>query len=87
MAGSYRVTGAVAVIRKDGHERYIDQGGVFSAEVIDEANAKHLLSVGLIESIEAEESAETPEGDEGESDTAAEESAEAPAPSRSRGGK
>ena len=52
---AYRVKGAVAVIRKDGHERYIDRGGVFRADALDEANAKHLLTAGLIEVFELPE--------------------------------
>ncbi|WP_174845418.1 hypothetical protein [Cryobacterium sp. Hh11] len=52
---AYRVKGAVAVIRKDGHERYIDRGGVFPADALDEANAEHLLAAGLIEVFELPE--------------------------------
>jgi hypothetical protein len=52
---AYRVKGAVAVIRKDSHERYIDRGGVFLADALDEANAKHLLAAGLIEVFELPE--------------------------------
>lgn len=48
-AKGYRVIGAAAVIRKDGHERYVPKGGVFAADQLDEDNAKHLLSVALIE--------------------------------------
>ena len=52
---AYRVKGAVAVIRKDGHERYVDRGGVFRADALDEGNAKHLLTAGLIEAFELPE--------------------------------
>jgi len=55
---AYRVKGAVAVIRKDSHERYIDRGGVFPADALDEANAKHLLTAGLIEVFELPEVAD-----------------------------
>ena len=48
----YRVTGATAVIRKDGNERYVARGGVFLATALDKANAKHLVRVGLIEPID-----------------------------------
>lgn len=48
-AKGYRVIGAAAVIRKNGHERYVPKGGVFAADQLDEENAKHLRSVGLIE--------------------------------------
>ncbi len=51
-AQAYRVIGALAVIRKDGHERYVDHGGIVSANQLDEDNAKHLLNVGLIEAFE-----------------------------------
>lgn len=59
-ATGYRVIGAVAVIRKNGHERYISRDGIFSAEQIDEDNAKHLLGVGLIEKFDP-----APAGDAG----------------------
>lgn len=49
---AYRVKGPVAVIRKGKHERYVNRGGVFLADALDEANAEHLLSVGLIEPFE-----------------------------------
>lgn len=48
-AKGYRVIGALAVIRKNGHERYVAKGGVFGADQLDADNAKHLLGVGLIE--------------------------------------
>lgn len=51
---AYKVVGAVAVIRKDGHERYVDRGGVFGAEALDADNAEHLLGLGLIEAVEVE---------------------------------
>jgi hypothetical protein len=54
----YKVIGSLAVIRKDKHERYINRGGVFGADVIDEANAEHLLAVGLIEVFEQPAEAE-----------------------------
>jgi hypothetical protein len=50
----YRVIGAVAVIRKDKRERYIDRGGIVPAELIDEENAAHLVRVGLLELVTAE---------------------------------
>jgi hypothetical protein len=55
----YRVIGAAAVIRKEGHERYVSRGGVFSADQLDEENARHLLGVGLIEAVKVD--AETAE--------------------------
>lgn len=62
-AKGYRVVGAMAVIRKNGHERYVTKGGVFTADQIDEDNAKHLLSVGLIEAAKVEaQPAAKPEG-------------------------
>ena len=51
-AKAYTVKGAAAVIRKSGHERYLDRGAVFLADALDEDNAKHLLSAGLIEEFE-----------------------------------
>lgn len=45
----YKVTGAVAVIRKDGNERYVYRGVTLPASAFDEDNAKHLLGAGLIE--------------------------------------
>ena len=61
-AKRYRVIGALAVVRKDGNERYVANGGVFGADQIDEANAKHLRGVGLIEVIkEAAADPGTPE--------------------------
>ncbi|WP_439593895.1 hypothetical protein [Microbacterium sp.] len=62
MAGTvkgYRVIGAAAVIRKNGHERYVAHDGVFTADQLDDDNAKHLLSVGLIEVIKVEAPAKT----------------------------
>jgi multidrug efflux pump subunit AcrA (membrane-fusion protein) len=53
-AKGYRVVGAAAVIRKNGHERYVANGATFSADQLDEDNAKHLLSVGLIEAAKVE---------------------------------
>ena len=53
-AKGYRVIGAAAVIRKDGHERYVPKGGVFAADQLDEENAKHLLGVGLIETVKVD---------------------------------
>lgn len=50
----YRVIGAAAVIRKNGHERYVPKDGTFAADQLDDDNAKHLLSVGLIESVKVE---------------------------------
>lgn len=50
---AYRVVGPLAVIRKDRHERYLDHGAVFGADIIDEANAEHLLRVGLIDVAES----------------------------------
>lgn len=47
----YRVIGSLAVIRKDGHERYLERDAVFGADVIDETHAEHLLRVGLIEEV------------------------------------
>lgn len=52
---AYRVIGAAAVIRKDKHERYVERGGVFLADALDEENAKHLLGVGLIAPFEIAE--------------------------------
>ncbi|MBN7792425.1 hypothetical protein [Microbacterium esteraromaticum] len=54
-ATAYKVVGAAAVIRKDNGERYLYRGAVFSADVIDDDNAKHLLSAKLIEPFEAVE--------------------------------
>lgn len=53
-ATAYKVVGAAAVIRKDNDERYLYRGAVFSADVINDDNAKHLLSAKLIEPFEAE---------------------------------
>lgn len=54
-ATAYKVVGAAAVIRKNDDERYLYRGAVFSADVIDDDNAKHLLSAKLIEPFEADE--------------------------------
>lgn len=60
-ATAYRVIGAAAVIRKEKHERYLDHGTVFAADLLDEENAEHLLTVGLIEPFEMPEAEpETP---------------------------
>lgn len=58
-AKAYKVVGAAAVIRKDDNERYVYRGAVLSADAFDEENAKHLLSVGLIEAADVPEEAET----------------------------
>lgn len=60
---AYRVIGPVAVIRKEKHERYVNRGGVFLADEIDETNAEHLLSVGLVEPFELPESDEPNQAD------------------------
>lgn len=52
-ATAYQAVGALVVIRKGGHERYLDRGAVFGADQVDEANAEHLLSAGLIKPFEA----------------------------------
>ncbi|WP_417555597.1 hypothetical protein [Microbacterium sp.] len=70
-AKAYQVKGAAAVIRKSGHERYVDRGAIFLADALDEENAKHLLGAGLIEEVEL--AAES--GDEAEAKAAAEKAA------------
>lgn len=52
---AYEVVGAAAVIRKDGHERYLEHGAIIAADVLDEANADHLVTVGILEPYEAPE--------------------------------
>lgn len=66
-ARAYRVTGAAAVIRKGGHERYLDRGALVAGDGLDDDNAKHLLEVGLIEEFELpDEEPDFPEGDPSE---------------------
>lgn len=64
MAGQYVVEAPVTVIRKEGHERYLERGTIFDAEKIDDDNAEHLLAAGLIADYEAPEPVEeeTPAG-------------------------
>lgn len=81
-AKAYRVVGAAAVIRKDGHERYVYRNGVFAADALDEANAKHLLSLGLIE---ADNSANVET--EAEAEAAAQKAAEEEAAAQQRAAK
>lgn len=49
----YVVTGALAIVTHEGRQRYLYRGAEFSADTIDEDNAKHLLEAGLIEQVEA----------------------------------
>lgn len=48
---AYRVSGALAIVRMDGTERYLYRGAEFDADSIDAAHAEHLLGAGLIESV------------------------------------
>ena len=57
MGKAYRVVGPVAVIRKNKHERYVNRGGIFLADALDEENAEHLLGVGLIEAFDLPDAA------------------------------
>lgn len=63
---SYKIVGALAIIRKGKSERYLYRDAVFPADQIDDENAKHLLRCKLIAPVGVAAAAEEPPTEETE---------------------